>query len=167
MNVLGIDPGTRSMGWSLLLSAPRQRGYKPCAEYLAKGTIAATEQAVEDLVRALERLSERKVDRLVLEEVSGTLFPHKGTKHGLAAAGNLFATAKVGARVEAHMRAKGLAVATMPARRSRSLVGGKANASDATIKRAVLFLVKGWPKLSNVHERDAAVVALASIYLDG
>jgi len=63
------------------------------------------------------------------------------------------------------LQARGVPVVPLCAADWRRDVCGNGSATDAVIKDAVTRLVRGWPKRSNAHHRDAAGVALAAGWL--
>lgn len=98
-------------------------------------------------------------DFVAIEEVCG--FPHG--KDNYKRAKQLMEAAKMGERIAMAVRLiVKKPVICMTAGRSRTLVVGRNNPDDPTIKIAVRRLIRGVPKSTNVHERDAAIVALAA-----
>lgn len=109
------------------------------------------------LVEVLRSLCQ-DADLVAIEQVSG--FPHG--KDNFVRAKALIETAKVGERIATIVRdVLRKPVATMTAGRARQLIVGRNNPDDATVKVAVQRLIRGVPKRTNAHVRDAAVVALA------
>jgi Holliday junction resolvasome RuvABC endonuclease subunit len=77
-------------------------------------------------------------------------------------ASNLMLMSRQIGRIEQVAIARAVPWREMPAASARLRMLGHANASDAEIGSFVARTISGWPKRSNVHARDAAMVALAA-----
>lgn len=145
--VLGVDPGPSSHGWALVRVVDLQS-----AEWLACGDVDVTEigslfsrigvECPEPALVAIERPA--------------------GGGYSPATVPPLLETAYQAGRVAGVAERLALSVRPLAAADWRREVVGRGNAENAAIKDAVLRLVRGWPKRSNAHERDAAGVALAA-----
>lgn len=140
--VLGIDPGL-DCGWAALdvgVGSP---------VYLDSGVLPReTRDAafVELLVRFAPSL-------VAVEEVRGYGFDP-------ARVAALIEAAKIGATLSALASGRGIHVEQATAIQWRKALCRNGSATDALIKRVILFRVPTWPKRSANHERDAAGCAI-------
>lgn len=160
MIVLGVDPGSREFGWALL-------DVRGGAGLPLRATFLATGNAASDYLTALQLLAggalPARPEVVAIEKISGWAFAPKGA--GVVAA--LIASSSVAGGIAWVARSRGLRVEERTANEVRRLLLGKAGSGDAQVKEAIPGLIYGWPKRSNNHQRDAAMVALASVQAKG
>lgn len=147
--ILAFDPGSTRSGWCLVVSNDAR---PVVVDFVAAGEVDSTSPEVCAL------LGELQPGVVAVEVLRGIAYPAKGA--GIV--GNL-ASASFAAGLIAGLATPVCdeAVVEMTAREWRGSVLGKPNASDQAIAVVVPRLVRGWPKRSNVHERDAGGLALA------
>jgi Holliday junction resolvasome RuvABC endonuclease subunit len=107
------------------------------------------------------RLFDRGVDLIAIERPEGYAFKRDGKGANAVVAG-LVGSSYVAGGIAWLARAEGFRVVELTANAARRTVLGKPSATDKHIKSMVPCLVYGWPKVSNPHQRDAAIVALAA-----
>lgn len=153
--VLGIDSGSKKSGWCVLRFDEESDTF----EVGRRGVIANRlpvfcegGHAANDTIEARAGL----YNLVGIESPEGIAFAPKGG--GVVPA--LLKTARATGGFSALARLNGATVFEATANRCRQRVVGKANASDAVVKKWVMANVLGWPKRSNSHMRDAAVVAI-------
>lgn len=142
MIIFGIDPGPKTCGFAVL-NCDRFE-----ATFVAKGTFPSNVDGVAD---AIERHG--PVLLVALEQPAGYAYSIERSK-------DLIETARVGGLINGIATLRGIEVKAFPATEWRRSVVGKGNASNKLISLVVPRQIKGWPKRSNNHERDAAGVAL-------
>lgn len=145
MIILGLDPGSRSTGYAILDAERAMVSFVECGS-LENDELAAW--LYDDA---------HDVGCVAIERIEGIAFAPKGpgiVPH-LLSASNAAGVAKGAAQLLSHVH-----IVEASAREWRKAIVGKANASDADVKRVVTLHVQGWPKVSNAHERDAAGVAM-------
>lgn len=143
--VLGIDPGPTSHGWAVICVHDLQT-----AEYLACGESEA--------VRGLPFFTPVPPALCAIERPAGG-------GYSPATVPPLLETAYQAGILSGMARGRNLEVTPLCAADWRREVVGRGNAEDAAVKDAVTRIVRGWPKRSNAHQRDAAGVALAAGWL--
>jgi Holliday junction resolvasome RuvABC endonuclease subunit len=158
---MGVDPGPAVSAWTLLDGT----GERP--SFLATGMLHGAQSAgLHSELSAIQVESPSALRREVLtvvEAVEGYAFSATSRRGGgQAVVAALLKTSLVVGEHLGYLRAQGWPVRTMTAREARTAVIDKGSAKDATVKIAVERLIAGWPKRSNVHSRDAALVALAA-----
>ena len=151
MRVVGFDVGKTAGFAELELDGDARSGRS--AHWIWGMTIPA-EEVTSDKISNLVRTA----DLVAIEQIAG--YPHG--KENYARAKALLEAAKIGQTIVVYARDFwARRVVEMTAGRARSLVVGRNNPSDATIKIAVQRLIRGVPTRTNAHVRDAALVALA------
>lgn len=148
--ILGLDPGSSSTGWALV-DTRGGAGRPIITTYLDAGAVASTAEMVAGL------LSMYSPDAVAVEKLEGIAYASKGP--GIVA--GLVSSAHAAGVIVGVASALGHHVEQLTARDWRRLVLGQPAATDQQIARVIPTLVRGWPKRSNVHERDAGGVALA------
>ena len=153
--VLGFDPSTRGAAWALLsVSRPHRQ--------LVRLGVAADDTGIRQaILEAHVHATLRSAPLRIAVECPGGLHIHgEGIAAARARATALMATSRVAGYIVATSHGFGLTVTELTPEQWRRGVVGKAQASDAAVKRAVLGLVEGWPGRSSSHVRDAAGAAL-------
>ena len=155
--LLGFDPSTKGAAWALLRIEPRLR------EHIAAGW-CKSEEDILTLLRA-QAAEHPDPDLIVAIETPTTLHVHSlrgdmGKTIGRARA--LMGTSATATFIRAHAQAMNLTVAALTPREARTQVGLRETSSDRAVADCLRVLVRNWPKRSNEHVRDAAVVALAA-----
>ncbi len=165
LRILSFDPGSTKTGWARVevmggMGKPIQVAYQ------ASGNIDNGAMAFQALMH------ECPTDVVAIEELEAYSF--KRTKadgstkqYGSQMVGHLMKAQGVAREIHTVATLGGLQTFSMTATKVRKMMVGKSNADDATIKRAVLRLVIGWPKTSNSHERDAGLLAVATGWIRG
>ena len=151
--ILAFDPGSAKSGWCKVAVT----GVRPSLvtlSYVESGEVLSTRDAVRSLIANSE------ADVVAIEMLAGIAYPVKGA--GIVSA--LVASSNVAGMIAALAYAEGRQVAEMTATQWRRMVIGKGNASDKAIAQTIPRLVREWPKRSNVHERDAAGLAIATAW---
>lgn len=154
MIYVGIDPSTTGAHYAMIdVDGQRSR------VYAGKGELKDV-KAIHGFVAIL------KPDTVVaIERPAGLHIHDEGIAAARARAEDLMATSWMGAQVAGMARYRGLRVVEVSPERARSTIVGSAHPHNSQIKVAVEALVHLWPKVSNEHVRDAAVVALAASQL--
>ena len=149
MIILGLDPGSHTTGYAILDAERATVSFVECGSLENEELAAWLYDDAHD------------VDCVAIERIEGVAFAPKGAgivPH-LLSASNAAGVAKGAAQLLSTNRAR-VHIVEASAREWRKAIVGKANASDADVKRVVTLHVQGWPKVSNAHERDAAGVAM-------
>ena len=156
--IFGIDPGSTECGWAMVdVSGARQT----CAiSYLDKGTVDSTEDAFVHLFD--EELS-IPPDIIAIESITPPGDEKAGFMFGASGqftVRHLLLTNKVTGEllVVARKRAR---IVEMTAGSVRKLTVGKHNAKDNVVKAGVDRYVRGLPRTTNVHTRDALLLCVA------
>lgn len=160
--VLGIDSGSKESGWCVLCFEEDSDAF----EIGRRNVIANRSPVFVECGHAENTWVEGKVARydiIGIESPEGIAFAPKGG--GVVPA--LLKTARATGGFSALARFHGATVFEATANRCRQRVVGKANASDAVVKKWVMANVLGWPKRSNSHMRDAAVAAIYAARIAG
>jgi Holliday junction resolvasome RuvABC endonuclease subunit len=145
MICLAFDPGPKSCGFAVANLTPEMRG-RPT--FLRGGKV----DSAFDSIRCL--LDENSnVDIVAVETPAGFIHEH-------ARGAQLLETRGVAGRIDTIARMRSHNVVEMTAGEWRRQLTGKANASDAVIKRAVTMFAYGLPKRTNAHMRDALGLAI-------
>lgn len=155
MRIIGIDT---PRGWTILdVAAPG------AASLVALGTLDAGREAAE-MVELVDRYNiERVAIEAPLQPYIGGRAADGGPGVRRAIVTSLLGVARLAGRLEGRAEALGLPCSYDDAAAVRSTLGvrGKGEtAIDRDVARIVSLRVRGWPKVSNVDERDAAMVAL-------
>ena len=144
MIVLGIDPGPETHGWALLdMSGPRPK-WIDASKSTSDGMRIVIPQTAPDLVAV---------------EVPSRVLPFGKPVAQRARGAQLAATSLQAGRILGACDGLGYEAVQIDAATWRKVLGAR---TDATIKTAIARLVEGCPKRSNVHERDAAGVAIGA-----
>lgn len=158
MRVLGYDP---AQGWTIL----ELGGCAP--EWVESGTVG---EMSDELIA--EEIAVRRADGcdLVCIERPDGFYPSKKMLKASAAtlasiASGLLIAAWIGGDVAGRCRAAGVRVVEVPAPDARRSIGVRIGGVrsvdvDRQIARIIPTIVRGWPKRSSTHTRDAAVAAL-------
>lgn len=144
MRVMGIDPGATH--GAALIELPEGRGQ---ADYIEHAS-------TRDLDELLRLLTAWEPELVGCESVT-TVYSRARFGAGMATA-LLNAERAVG---DLRNECRKLAVPFVSVRAAawRKLLTGNGSVGDQYIKSAVMLWVRGWPKRSNAHARDAAGVA--------
>lgn len=188
MILVGIDPGPTTSGYAILhLEGALSPGRAPRLSYGAKGEFDSDDTA--SLRRAIVEVPSMAygtaANVVVIERLEGYTYPGRS----FVASRAIAETVRMGERIrgraiallsDAHARQAAAnavvfgrdvrrvpVVADVVARAARATVCGKGSAKDRTVKTCVERFIAGWPKRSNVHERDAALVAMAWAWTGG
>ena len=169
LRFLGVDTGPLSSSWALLDVRPSRSWCAPVVSYLARGDIEGGTDAQASALRMLvaDSIELDAVDAglVVIESVEGFVYGSRISRGaGLAVGKALMATSRIVGELTRVVKDAGRWAVTCTGARARKRVFDKARTKDSHIKQAVPRLVRGWPARSNVHTRDAAVVALAAIW---
>ncbi len=154
MILVGLDPGSAKSGWCRVSVAPPTLTGARQVTFLDAGTV---ESAPDHILALLTR-----VDAVAVEKVEGYAFGGTGKGGGVVAA--LIESSGVGRGISWLAHSKAIPCVEMSALEWRKTVLGQPSATDATIKRVIPSLIRGFPKTSNVHVRDAAGVALGTVW---
>ena len=147
MIVVGTDPGTSSTGWARVTVEGGGR-LPVVVTYVDAGNVESKPSTLAPLLRG--------ADIVGVECLEGIAYPQRNA--GIVT--HLIASAEVAGIILGIACARGMRTMRMPAKTWRGLVCRKPNASDAVVKNVVLRIVRGLPKTTNVHQRDALGVAL-------
>lgn len=144
--VLGVDAGPSSCGYAILRS-PERPGHRPV--FVTGGSVPSDPDNLWGLIES-QRLS---VPNLAVA-VEGV----RGYAYGIERSAHLVATNGVAEFIHGIVYANRIPYVGTSAATWRKALCGKANASDATIKRVVVMLIEGVPR-TNAHVRDACGAA--------
>lgn len=170
MLILGIDPGSKWCGYAILLErAEKRTDCKAFARvHLDFITLGEVQSDPDGYVYLADRLAtvNRQVSpnpaHVAIESVAGYAYaPSSKRGGGQAVVKALLETSRVVGALESELRAHYAVDASRTALQCRGIVVGKSRCGDADVKVAVKRIVNGWPKRSNVHQRDAALCAIA------
>jgi len=155
LDVIGFDPSSNGgTAWAHLRVGPSER------IYIERGELD-DEAGIRTLLKGLALKPQPWI--VGVEVVERGLNSRRGDEPGARAkARSLISTAKVGEFIRATALAYGLAVEAMPVWVARKYVGLYGKTNDNVVKQALRAACPSWPRLSNDHVRDAAVVAIAA-----
>lgn len=161
MIILGIDPGPteHGMAWiEVTADARRLNGAQCHAHQYALEHIGRM-----DIVSALSR--EMGIEVLVCIEVPEQVHPSRSMSKAAAIARGtqLVKTLERVADLRVACERAGVPCVTMACREARRAMGVRGAKPDAATAVVLQRLVSGWPRRSNAHVRDAAIVALAGV----
>lgn len=154
MRILGIDPGSTMFGWALLETRGGADGLPRTAVALSCGMTSSTMQDATAL------LSECRAAVVAIEKLEGYAFKREGKGANAVVAG-LVSSSYVAGGIAWLAWSRGVRVEERTALVARRTVLGRGAATDKHIAHVVPSLVHAWPKVSNPHQRDAAIVALS------
>jgi len=160
--VLGIDSGSKKSGWCVLRFDEESDAFEGGRRNVLANRMPVFIECGHD-ENAWVELKVARYDLLGIESPEGIAFAPKGG--GVVPA--LLKTARATGCFSALARLNGATVFEATANTCRRVVVGKANASDAVVKKWVMANVLGWPKRSNSHMRDAAVAAIYASRIAG
>lgn len=154
MIVLAFDPGTHETGWCRV----DVRGTRPNPITITLVDLGNVESSVEGVWPLLAG-----ADVVAVEVLRGIAYPVKGA--GIV--GSLVSSSAVAGGIVWLARGGRFHVVETTAREWRGVVMGRPQASDAEIGRVIPGLVRGWPRRSNSHARDAAGLAVGTAWKMG
>ena len=157
MVIVGFDPGGSTSGWAVLSVGGHPA--QPVAEFLAKGAVASDGPSLDAFFASCDPFNVAAGRLVAVEKNEGIAFGSKGA--GIVP--HLIACARADGLICENARAHGVHVVSLPRRRMAQHVCRDKSAPDRVVKAAIHLYVRGWPAKSNVHERDAAGVALAAV----
>lgn len=157
MRILGFDPGPTWVGWALI----------DCSNPSAPKWVRAGKVPALECARLLAEMAPGELDLVGVEVPSHASFPSgHGDPGGVvkrlrSLSSELIATALIAGRIIGMAEGQ-YSTSAITAQVWRQRLTSKVNASDATIKTTLAYVLRGMPTRSNAHERDAAGVALAA-----
>ena len=156
MLILGLDPGSTSTGWAVV----------ECTQYSIPRWVAKAYESNADLDLGL--LWSLHGCGLLAVETSGESVLFGMTPQAMRSrAQQLARTNMVAGLLLGEARNMGIPLIEVPAPVSRRTIGGKANCSDAVIKRALAMTTRNMPRQTNSHTRDAAAAAIVGWRMAG
>lgn len=151
----GIDPGGRHVAACLLR---RRAPHHALVSALSFDVEAA--RTAEHLRAAVAKVVAYVEPGAVACGVETIHDVHGSPRMGTSYAQGLASCSLLAGRLAQALEGGFLEVRTPSREEVRRALCGSASADDATVKRVVMARIAGWPKVSNTHERDAALVAL-------
>lgn len=149
--ILGFDPGSHQSGYALI-DVRGGIGMPITATFIGGGVVVSTETPVRELLASMNP------NVVAVEWVQGISYGAKGG----GVVPHLIASAAVAGGIEWVALGRGIRTVRLPARDWRRTLFALPHASDKDIAHRLPGLfAAGWPKKSNVHQRDAAGCALA------
>lgn len=148
--IVGFNPGPTKSGWCVAELALADRGM---VRFIRGGQCRSIH---EEFCRIIEAARPGPLHPLLLVGVEQP----EGFIHQHARGAQLLETARVAGEIAGLARLSGYRVAQLPAGKWRHALAGKNNASDALVARACAMFVRGMPKKSNSHVRDALGLAV-------
>ena len=156
MIVMGIDPGPKSSAWAVV----------ECTQYSIPRWVAKAYESNADIDLGL--LWSLHGCGLLAVETSGESVLFGMTPQAMRSrAQQLARTNMVAGLLLGEAKNRGLPLIEVPAPVSRRSIGGKANCSDAIIKRALVMTTRNMPRQTNSHTRDAAAAAIVGWRMAG
>lgn len=153
--IVGFDPGSKRSAYGVIEVAGTAA--QPRFSFLATGDIESTGPAADEFFARCAPLHAAAGRIVAVEVVQGVIYGKKGA--GIAP--DLFECKGADAMLCENVRWRGIDLVRLPAVRWRKAVADDAHATDAKIKIAVTRFLRGMPKQSNPHNRDALGVAIA------
>jgi Holliday junction resolvasome RuvABC endonuclease subunit len=158
--VLGLDPGPSRSAWALIEGTQLPRG---STSYLARGSLVGQSDAQSYALRLGAKYMAPRI--VVVEAVEGFAFAATSKRGGgQAVVRALMQTSRMVGELVREAKTQGYAVTAITASRARTRVFNRGNIQNGPIKAQIGRLIRGWPEISNEHERDAAVAALACLW---